>query len=94
MHVEFVAYSRRDGRSAAEESRQDEYAELVHLIVEGGWHPGDIVRTSRGATWQFRKIPYTADFPEQEATSRSSTRCAPRQSRIGRLRRGALTWTQ
>jgi hypothetical protein len=67
-HVVLVASSRRDGRAAAEDSRQDEYAELVHLIVDGGWHPGDIVRTSTGVTWQFRKIPYTTEFPEQETT--------------------------
>jgi hypothetical protein len=90
-HGELVALSRRNSRSANEESRQDEYAELVHLIVDGGWNPGDIVRTSKGVRWKFRETPYTTDFPEQEATPRSSTRCAPQQSSIGRLRRVPLT---
>ena len=42
----------------------EEYDELLHLIVDAEWHPGDIVRTSKGVTWQFRKTPYTSDFPE------------------------------
>src|SRR5688500_3952362 len=84
MHGELVASSRREGRAADEDSRQDEYAELVQLIVAGGWNPGDIVRTSKGVRWQFRETPYTTDFSEQEAASSSSTRCAPRQSTIGR----------
>ena len=41
-----------------------EYDELLHLIVDAEWHPGDIVRTSKGVTWQFRETPYTSDFPE------------------------------
>ena len=40
-----------------------EYDELLHLIVDAEWHPGDIVRTSNGVTWQFRETPYTSDFP-------------------------------
>ena len=43
---------------------EEEYDELLHLIVDAEWHPGDIVRTSKGVTWQFRKTPYTSDFPE------------------------------
>jgi hypothetical protein len=83
-----------DHTPADEDSRQDEYDELVHLIADGGWNPGDVVRTSKGVTWQFRVTPYTTDFPEQEATSRSSTRCAPRQSTIGQLRRVPMIRTQ
>ena len=77
--------SDHDHAPADEDSREDEYVELVHLIGDGGWNPGDIVRTSKGVTWQFRETPYTSDFPEQEATSRSSTRWASRQSPISRL---------
>jgi hypothetical protein len=42
----------------------EEYDELVQLIVAAEWHPGDIVRSTKGITWQFRKTPYTSDFPE------------------------------
>jgi hypothetical protein len=94
MPVELVASSRRDGRSADDDARADEYVELIQLIGDGGWHPGDIVRTATGVTWQFRETPYTTEFPEQEATSRSSARWAPRQSTISRLRRGPLTGTR
>jgi hypothetical protein len=94
MPIEFVASSRRDGRSADDDARADEYVELLQLIVAGGWHPGDSVRTARGVTWQFRETPSTTEFPEQEATSRSSARWAPRQSTISRLRRGPLTGTR
>jgi hypothetical protein len=40
------------------------HAALVQLIVAAEWHPGDIVRSTKGITWQFRKTPYTSDFPE------------------------------
>ena len=42
----------------------EEYDELLHLIVDAEWHPGDIVRTSKGGRWQFRKPSYTSDFPD------------------------------
>jgi hypothetical protein len=42
----------------------EEYDELVRLIVAAEWHPGDIFRSTKGITWQFRKTPYTSDFPE------------------------------
>jgi len=42
----------------------EEYDELLQLIVDAEWHPGDIVRTSTGVSWQFRETPYTSDFPE------------------------------
>ena len=42
---------------------RDEYDELVQLIVNMEWHPGDIVRTSKGVTWQFRETPSTSDIP-------------------------------
>jgi hypothetical protein len=42
----------------------EEYDELLQLIVAAKWRPGDIVRTTKGVTWQFRKMPYTSDFPE------------------------------
>jgi hypothetical protein len=51
---------------ANEESRNDEYDELVQLIVAVQWHPGDLIRTSKGVTWQFRPAPYTVDFPEED----------------------------
>ena len=56
--------SEQDQAPAAEDSRTDEYVELVQLIVHTPWHPGDTVRTATGATWQFRADPYTAEFPE------------------------------
>jgi hypothetical protein len=42
----------------------EEYDELLQLIVDAEWHPGDIVRTTKGVRWQFRKTPYTSDFPD------------------------------
>ncbi len=56
--------SDHDKALADEESRDDEYAELWRRIVNGGWNPGDIFRTSKGVTWQFREDLYTSDFPE------------------------------
>ena len=56
--------SDHDPVAADEDFRGDEYAELWHRIVVGGWNPGDMFRTSKGVTWQFREIPYTSDFPE------------------------------
>jgi hypothetical protein len=94
MHVESVVSSRRDGRSADDDARADEYVELIQLIGDGGWHPGDSVRTATGVTWQFRETPYTTEFPEQEATSRSPARWAPRQASSSCLHRGPLTCTQ
>jgi hypothetical protein len=86
-YFEFVASSRRDGRSADADAQADEYVELIQLIVAGGWHPGDIVRTATGVTWQFRETPCTTEFPEQQGTSRSSARWAPRQTSSSRLHR-------
>jgi hypothetical protein len=93
-HGELVAPSRRDGRSANAESGQDEYVELAHLIMDGGWAPGDIVRTANGGTWQFRELPYTADISKPEAPSTIPMRTARRPSSISRLRRGPVTWTR
>ncbi len=56
--------SDHDKAPANEESRDDEYAELWRRIVYGGWNPGDIFRTSKGVTWQFREDPYSSEFPE------------------------------
>ena len=41
-----------------------EYEELVQLIVDSAWNPGNTVRTSQGRIWQFRTVPYTSDFPQ------------------------------
>jgi hypothetical protein len=56
--------SDQDPIPAEEPAREDEYDELVPLIVAGRWHPGDLVRTATGTIWQFREVPYTSDFPE------------------------------
>ena len=44
----------------------EEYDELVDLIVNAEWHPGDIVRTTKGVRWRFRETPYTSEFPEAD----------------------------
>ena len=50
--------------SPDDDPSDEEYDELVRLIVAAQWHPGDTVRTTKGVTWQFRQMPYTSDFPE------------------------------
>ena len=70
--------SDHDHVPAEEESRNDEYAELWRRIVTGGWHPGDIFRTSKGAMWKFRETPYTSDFPEVQERHASGQTSADR----------------
>jgi hypothetical protein len=53
-----------DPALADEEAPDDEYDELVQLIVEAEWQPGDLVGTATGTIWQFRVTPYTSDFPD------------------------------
>jgi hypothetical protein len=53
-----------DPALAEEEAPDDEYDELVQLIVYTEWQPGDTFRTAKGSTWQFRVTPYTSDFPD------------------------------
>ena len=48
-----------DPALAEEEAPDDEYDELVQLIVSTEWQPGDTFRTAKGSTWQFRVTPYT-----------------------------------
>ena len=55
---------------AGGDALDDEYDELVHLIVETEWNPGDLVHTATGLTWQFRVTPYTSDFPDVSAGPR------------------------
>ncbi len=59
---------------ADEDPGDDEYGELVQLIVNAEWLPGDIVRTSKGATWQFRAAPYTSDFPMNDQHASETAR--------------------
>ena len=62
---------------------EEEYDELLHLIVDAEWHPGDIVHTSRGGRWQFRKTPYTSGFPEaSEPHSSDKVRKDASRSRV------------
>ena len=70
--------SNRDIDPANGDSPAAEYDELVHLIVDGTWNPGDIVCTSHGARWQFRKDLYTSDFSEtmERHASRPATKAA------------------
>jgi hypothetical protein len=56
--------SDRDTDLADADSPAAEYDELAHLIVDGVWHPGDIVCTSDGVRWPFREDLYTSGFPE------------------------------
>jgi hypothetical protein len=56
--------SAHDTAPPGNDAPDDEYDELVQLIVAAEWHPGDIVRTSKGGRWQFRETPYTSDFSE------------------------------
>jgi hypothetical protein len=66
-----------DGASAPEddEAREEEYAELVQLIVHGTWQPGDLVRTTTGRLWQFRATPDTEELPT--TTQRVCERARP-----------------
>jgi len=70
--------SDRDLDPASVNSPTEEYEELVHLIVDGAWDPGDIVYTSDGVRWQFREDLYTSDFPEtmERHASRPATKAA------------------
>jgi hypothetical protein len=70
--------SDRDLDPASVDSPTEEYEELVHLIVDGVWNPGDIVCTSDGVRWQFREDLYTSDFPEtmERHASRLATKAA------------------
>jgi hypothetical protein len=67
-----------DHAPAEEDSRSDEYDELVQLIVHAPWHPGALVRTSKGSTWRFRETPYTSEFPEvteRQASGKTRAHC-------------------
>ena len=58
---------------AAAEARDHEYVELVQLILQSTWRPGDLVRTAAGTIWQFRPVSYTSDFPEASEGPGSAT---------------------
>jgi hypothetical protein len=51
---------------ADQDARDDEYAELVQLIVQRTWRPGELVRTATGRISQFRATPHTAGFPDAD----------------------------
>ena len=59
--------------SPGNDAPNEEYDELLHLIVDAEWHPGDIVRTTKGVRWRFRETPYTSDFPETNEPHSSDT---------------------
>ena len=75
--------SDQDTVRANDHAPDDEYDELVRLIVDGGWTPGDIIRTSKGGTWQFRRVPYTSDFPEVDERH-ASGEASKDDGRLGR----------
>jgi hypothetical protein len=73
---------------AAAEARHREYVELVQVILQRTWRPGELVRTAAGTIWQFRPVASTSDVPEERDGSGSArvggdgdTRNAPRPGR-------------